>query len=61
MGVDVHETGGDHGPFGIDLAMAPSVDQTHLDDAVPLDGDIGGAWGGTRSIDNRARSDDEIK
>jgi len=61
VGVDVHEAGGDHGAVGIDLAATPSLDQTDLDDAVPVNGDIGAAWGGARSVDHRARSDDEIK
>jgi hypothetical protein len=61
VGVDVDETGRNHGSVRLDLASARRTDEAHLDDAIPVDGDIGRTGRGTRPVDHGAGSDHEVK
>ena len=60
VGVDVHESWGDHQPVGIDLTMGSAFHPTHLGDAVAVDGYVRSNRRGARAVHHGPTADDEV-
>ena len=61
VGVNVHESWGDHEPVGIDLTTGSAFHPTHLGNAVAVDGDVRGDRRGARAVHHGPTADDEVE
>jgi hypothetical protein len=60
VGVDVDEPGRDDEPGGVDLAPGRALDGADGGDGLAVDGDVGGAGGCARAVDDHPVADDQV-